>query len=782
VSLQGELVLADDVEIVAIADLPRETRDMIAHEEDDFAVSRPRSRDPSRLIDGESRELLREFEQPTRIVDAVIRFATRRGADPQATLEGAFAMFDRLYRASILVPPEKRVHHDAEPRLEPGRVIFGVTLGHRVHYLDDTEVFFARDAAGRALAVKIVRGPMAGVAREAEAMRQAGSRVPEVVGVHEWEGRGVLVAEWVFGEDVTHAATALRGHREARTEAGLLALSCDVVDAMVEIHRAGLLHGDIHPRNVLIEKGGRARIIDLGLSVHAREGASPGARGGVAFYMEPELAVATLRGQSVPSTAAGEQYALGALVYLLWTGCHYLDWSLERMTMLRQIAEEPLVPFARRHVPEWPELEAVLRRALEKGPGARFASCADFGHALRVLLPEARRRDGIAAEKTPPARRPGGDLTSAFFERCGLGGVALRERPLNPPFASLNYGAAGIAYAMYELAVARDDAGLLATADVWAQKATVLSREDEAFHTRAIEINEKTVGNASLFHSPSGVHAVRALVALASGEAAGAAAALTDFVAASRVPCEFIDLTLGKAGLLVGCAALLEAMRGSRHGDPSALEARGTELRDEVRRAVQDAAFATSPSIPTLGLAHGWAGLLFALLRWSQASGEPAEPYRGKLDELAALREPWGAGIRWPVSNRTVARSSYMDGWCNGAAGHTLLWALAHERLGDSEYGVHAERSASAAWSSSVTVGTLCCGLAGIGYACAAAHRVTGDAAWLARARIAAERACEDRSKWFYRDSLYKGAVGAVLLREELDASHAATPLVEASP
>ena len=64
-------------------------------------------------------------------------------------------------------------------------------------------------------------------------------------------------------------------------------------------------------------------------------------------------------------------------------------------------------------------------------------------------------------------------------------------------------------------------------------------------------------------------------------------------------------------------------------------------------------------------------------------------------------------------------------------------------------------------------------------YACSAAHRVTGDPVWLSRARLAARRACADRSEWFFRDSLYKGAVGAVLLNEELDAGRPATPFIE---
>jgi serine/threonine-protein kinase len=499
----------------------------------------------------------------------------------------------------------------------------------------------------------------------------------------------------------------------------------------------------------------------------------------VAFYMEPELASACLRDESAPSTEAGEQYALGALVYLLWTGVHYIDWSLERSAMLRQIAEDDPVPFARRRVPVWPELEAVLRRALAKAPEARFASCAEFAGALRALLPDARRRDEAGAHGRAPARDPGADLASAFFDRCGLRGNLLGERPENPPFASVNYGAAGIAYAMYRLAVARDDAHLLATADVWAQKAVALSSQAEAFHTTQIDINEKTVGNASLFHSRSGVHAVCALVALAMGDAGSAAQPVSAFVEASRVPCEFVDITLGKAGLLVGCAALVEATKGALGVDRAALIARGIELRDEVRRLVDGEEFATSLSTSSLGFAHGWAGLLFALLRWSEANGEPAAMYGAKLDELAALQEPHGTGIRWPVGNRTVARPSYMEGWCNGSAGHALLWALAYESLGVEAYRVCAERSALSAWSSATKIGTICCGLAGIGYACAAAHRVTGDGVWLSRARLAARRGCEDRSPLFYRDSLYKGGVGAVLFREQLESSTVATPLLE---
>jgi serine/threonine-protein kinase len=778
VSLEGALVLAEDVEIFAASDLPAEVRAGLPGDPDQFVLSRRRSRETSRVIDRDSRDLLVEFRDPTRIVDAILRFADRRRADPRATLESAFDMLTQLYRSSVLVSTEKRTHDPSQERLQPGTRCFGLKLGHRVQDTADTAVFFARDSRRRPVAVKVVEGGVASVQREAEAMRRAGNRVPEVYGVHEWKGRGVLVSEWLFGTEVTRAAAEFRGQREPRTEEGLLGLCCDVVEAFDALHGAGILHGDVHPHNVLVDRAGRARILDLGSWVDGRGNAVDGARGGVAFYMAPEIAAANLHGTVAAYSSAAEQYALATLVYLLWTGVHYLDFSLEKSAMHRQVTACEPASFVQRRVPVWPELEAVLRRGLAKDPGDRYSSCRQFAAALGTLLPEACRRDRAAKARPPATHDPGREQAAAFFERCGLGGSVLRDKPLNAPFASVHYGAAGIAYTMYKLAIVRDDPRLLATADVWAQKALVLSIHDEAFYTRELEINEKTVGRASLFHSPSGVHAVRALIALASSDIAGAVRAVSDFVTASRVPCEFVDVALGTSGLLLGCAELLDATRGASC-DSTAIALRGSELRDELERLVAGADIASSVSISYLGIAHGWAGVLFALLRWSQATGASAEPYRAKLAELAEPQQPDGIGIRWPVANDTAARMSFTEGWCNGAAGHALLWALAHDRLGDSDYAKQAEQSAWSAWSSEITVGTICCGLAGIGYACAAAHRVTGDAVWLSRARIAARRACEDRSKWFYRDSLYKGAVGAVLLREELEGSHPATPFLE---
>lgn len=345
---------------------------------------------------------------------------------------------------------------------------------------------------------------------------------------------------------------------------------------------------------------------------------------------------------------------------------------------------------------------------------------------------------------------------------------------------SIDYGAGGIAYALYRIARRRGDAELLALADVWTQKAFALASCKKAFYEPRLGIRPDTVGKVSLFHSISGLYCVRALVSIALGDVRGANRAIQAYVRQSRGRCENPDLALGKAGLLLGCAELIEAARGPGFIEVQPVEKRGEEIARELATILKQGEMATSTTIPALGIAHGWAGLAFALLRWARATKKKAHPIvEAALDELAALAEPHRGGLRWPVYNTSRPRA-YWEGWCNGTAGHTMLFALAQAVLPAERFGEIAERAATSAWAAETHVGTLCCGLGGIGYALLAAHRLTGSAFWLKRARTIAARAAGDRSRYFLRDSLYKGAVGVAVLAEDLEQPEsAAMPLFE---
>jgi serine/threonine-protein kinase len=109
-----------------------------------------------------------------------------------------------------------------------------------------------------------------------------------------------------------------------------------------------------------------------------------------------------------------------------------------------------------------------------------------------------------------------------------------------------------------------------------------------------------------------------------------------------------------------------------------------------------------------------------------------------------------------------------------------MVYALASEVLKKNNYAEIAITAAESAVCTATELGTLCCGLAGVGYACLAAHRLTGEPQWLARARDAARRAATCTADSYYRDSLYKGAVGVALLTQELrDPNSAAMPVFE---
>jgi serine/threonine protein kinase len=772
VSITGELVMPAEVEIFPVRELAPDVRANIDADDEDYAITRRRSRAPSRIVNRDSADLLGLFRTPARIVDAVLSFAGSRGLDAEAILEHAYPLLHYLYESKVLIPSQEGVTSPQVRGLKAGASVEGFYLLRPVQVLEDNEVFLGRNACGEFAAIKYY--PEAGdktrraIYREADMMRRAGSeRLPRVYYAGP-VGEGIALAtEWIFGVDAINAAAALR-QRGSLNRSSLLTLCVDIAKALAEVHESGILHGDIHPKNVLVEGRGSVRLIDFGLSRAVEESSDAGPRGGVPFYFDPQFAAAQRDHRAVALTPAAEQYSVASLLYQLWTGVFYIDWSLERDGLLRQIIEVDPASFESRGVPAWPALESIFRRALEKQPGDRFPSMRALAQVLSQLLPEAEARDKAAVLLHKEHAREKSLLDQAL-NRYAVDGAALRNGLADSPLSSVNYGAGGIAYFIYSLARRRGDPGLLALADIWIQRAFKWSSLQEAFFRTDLEIDKERVGEVSLFHSSSGLYCVRALISYAMGDLSGANSAMTSFLAKSRGVCTSPDLTLGKASLLIGCTELIEAMPVPWGVDLEAVRERGDELATELAAFVASDRVATSRALTTLGIAHGWAGIIFAVMRWTRASEKKVTATVVQaLDELVTLAEPHGAGIRWPVHNGTVHAATYMDGWCNGAAGHSMLFALAHEVLGVGVYADLAERAAMGAWASDMRLGTLCCGLGGIGYASLAAYRVTGSKLWCERAHVAARRAAADSSRSFLRDSLYKGAVGVARLAEDL--------------
>src|SRR5215467_7841582 len=98
-AITGTFVLPADVILVPVTELPAHVREQMKCEEGDYAVTHPRARTPSKVVDAQGVELLKEFRTPKKIIEAVIGYSRARKCDPEGALEDAFPMLVRLMQA-----------------------------------------------------------------------------------------------------------------------------------------------------------------------------------------------------------------------------------------------------------------------------------------------------------------------------------------------------------------------------------------------------------------------------------------------------------------------------------------------------------------------------------------------------------------------------------------------------------------------------------------------------------------------------------------------------------
>ncbi|HEY0558448.1 MAG TPA: hypothetical protein VGG20_29625, partial [Thermoanaerobaculia bacterium] len=95
-TITDPILLSPDVILVPVSELPEEVRLRLPADGGDWAITHPRARTPSRLLDVRSAELLGEFKTPRTIVEAVIRFSQAHDLDPESTLVEAYPLLERL--------------------------------------------------------------------------------------------------------------------------------------------------------------------------------------------------------------------------------------------------------------------------------------------------------------------------------------------------------------------------------------------------------------------------------------------------------------------------------------------------------------------------------------------------------------------------------------------------------------------------------------------------------------------------------------------------------------
>jgi tetratricopeptide (TPR) repeat protein len=221
---------------------------------------------------------------------------------------------------------------------------------------------------------------------------------------HPADGSSPNPALFLTMEFLEGGTLAQRIDREGRiAPAEALRLIVQMADALDAAHRAGIIHRDFKPGNVMLVPGERGAVVtDFGLarSVGISGDTTATASGqlvGTIDYMAPELFTGS------PATPAADQYALALVAYKMVAGTLPFQSDSPLAAVVRRAGQRP--PSVREALPELdPAWDHALARALDPDPSRRFATCSQFVDALRgrsqsvtVSLPRLTRRKAAAA-------------------------------------------------------------------------------------------------------------------------------------------------------------------------------------------------------------------------------------------------------------------------------------------------------------------------------------------------------------------------------------------------
>jgi eukaryotic-like serine/threonine-protein kinase len=264
-----------------------------------------------------------------------------------------------------------------------------------------------RQVAIKAMARHLETDPEFGRRFLQEAQSQARLNHPRIVGVSDFfaeDGQYFLVMPLMSGKSL---ADRLHELQSPLPVSDALVVARDVLEALDHAHQEGIIHRDVKPSNILLDRDGHASLTDFGIALSLGRHRVTLTRTslGTPHYMSPEQ----IRSPKTVDHRT-DVYSFGCVLYEMLTGrppfaeaadAEDTDFAVKEAHVYQ--APEPLRKWNPR-VPAW--LEAVVLRALAKNPDERFLGCGEFRRTLDE--PDAALPLSPAApEPVRAAKKPG---------------------------------------------------------------------------------------------------------------------------------------------------------------------------------------------------------------------------------------------------------------------------------------------------------------------------------------------------------------------------------------
>ncbi len=246
--------------------------------------------------------------------------------------------------------------------------------------------------------------------REARAMAAIrNANLCAIYDVFECDGFHCLTMDYIKGETL---AEKLRrdGKQSPRHAVDFVATMSRAVHLA---HQSGIIHRDLKPGNVMIASDGQPKIMDFGLARMPQQDddviTADGGILGSPAYLAPELV-----DDRLIASPASDVYSLGVILYEMLAGSR--PHSGSAMSVLRQLATEPVPSLSEFNVAVDPALESICRKSLAKDPTKRFISALDFADALSGwLITDSDPATAVTAADKPRRRKSSFVASTAIF-------------------------------------------------------------------------------------------------------------------------------------------------------------------------------------------------------------------------------------------------------------------------------------------------------------------------------------------------------------------------------
>jgi len=243
----------------------------------------------------------------------------------------------------------------------------------------------------RLVALKVMRSERLGsfeaqarFVREVEAIAELSHpNIVTVYGSGEDKGTRFYAMEYLRGKGLDELQRENALPEERRPVEKMLVWIKETADALACVHKAGIIHRDVKPSNILVTPEGRAVLTDFGVARHARLSTLTltGEFRGTPHYASPEQ----IRAQQKEIDLRTDVYSLGVTLYEIVSGRVPFEGETTEQVFHKILQDEP-VPPSRINPAVQRDLETIVITAMEKDPERRYQGMAEMAEDLRRFL------------------------------------------------------------------------------------------------------------------------------------------------------------------------------------------------------------------------------------------------------------------------------------------------------------------------------------------------------------------------------------------------------------